>query len=143
MATIQELNSWGLGKKWILPFGKTRVMSQETNGSTYTVYIEGIFGESGDTFINAFDAINKGIEHGCIVPDTIKVVCVSGKEIEGRYLELYRIVTEIAKEKAGKVKEAGDEFRRVASTFPNVEIVKKPLIIRILNRLISWSFRVN
>lgn len=82
-----------LGSLFRLPFGNTEVMSHTND----YVYIKNVFGEPKRTFIDALDVINKSIEHGCIVPDKINVICVCKLKIEGRYLELVKIVEAIQK----------------------------------------------
>jgi hypothetical protein len=78
-----------LGDVFCLPFGDTEVMNHYAKGR---VYIKGVFGEPKETFTKALEIIEKSVSYGCIIPDRIKVVCVCGLEIEGRYLELIKIV---------------------------------------------------
>ncbi len=81
-----------LGKKFTLPFGDTFILNHWENDY---VYIQNVFGEPIETFINALETINKAIEHGLVVPDKINVICVCELKIEGKYSELVKIVETI------------------------------------------------
>jgi hypothetical protein len=83
-----------LGDVFCLPFGETKVMNHYAKGR---VYIKDVFGEPEETFIKAIEIMDKSVAYGCIIPDKIKVICVCGLEIKGRYLELIKIVDAIKK----------------------------------------------
>lgn len=48
--------------------------------------------------MDALNNLDNAVKHGAIIPDKVRVVTVSGLELEGRYLELVKIVESILKE---------------------------------------------
>lgn len=127
-----------LGDIFSLPFGKTEVMNH-TNNNGY-VYIKDVFGEPIKTFIDSYEILNNSIKYGSIIPDKIKVICVSGLMIEGRFLELCKIVDAIKNfceppNRIQKLEKRMKEEIRIEGKIQHDRIYPE-----IINRKILWSF---
>ncbi len=83
-----------LGDIYKLPFGENVVMNHWTDDM---VYIQGVFGESISTFLDAYDKLTEAIKYGAVIPPKIKVICVCKLELEGTYPQLSHIVDQINK----------------------------------------------
>ncbi len=83
-----------LGDIFSLPFGETKVMNHFSTAKD-SVYIENTFGESANTFLLAHDTLTLAAQHGAVISNKVKVICVSGRVIEGTYAELCSIAQAI------------------------------------------------
>ncbi len=93
---LERLQNNNLGTKWCLPFGETHVMNHGSHKNM--IYINNTFGEPSDTFINPAIILEQAISIGAIIPDKVSVECKCKRRIEGRYIELVKIVEKIKEE---------------------------------------------